>query len=235
MKIQMLDNGSSMDAELFDRLSGRWANVELERTHLEDPDACLSASSDADFVLIDCSEPRSGGFDLLRAIRQRSDVPVIALVSERDELQEVRALESGADDCVPSTYLHGCLAARVRAVLRRAKLPVPVDAAPNLEVGDLQIRFQDREVLKSGQHVPLTPLEYALLYQLVTHPGRVMPHQALLDRVWGWQHQHDPTYVRLFIMRLRAKLESPDGPRYIHTVHRHGYRFIPIDPAEPGD
>jgi two-component system KDP operon response regulator KdpE len=89
--------------------------------------------------------------------------------------------------------------------------------------------------LLSGKPVELTPLEYSLLYQLATHAGRVMPHQALLERVWGWQHDHDEKYVRLFITRLRAKLERPHGPRYIQTVHRHGYRFVPADQSSLGD
>jgi two-component system KDP operon response regulator KdpE len=235
MKILVLHNETPLPSELFQQLFVRWANVEFRRAQLCDEPDCASAGAEADLILLDCSQSRPAVFDLLRRLRRQSDVPVIALVSDGDVLQEVRALESGADDCVPTSVTSEALAARVRSVLRRAKLTVPVDAKPNLQFGDLQIRFQDQAVLLSGKRVELTPLEYSLLYQLVTHAGRIMPHQALLERVWGWQHDHDENYVRLFITRLRAKLERPDGPRYIQTIHRRGYRFVPADATYPAD
>jgi two-component system KDP operon response regulator KdpE len=228
----LLHNETPFAPKLFEQLVERLANVEFRRAPLGEVAMCLSASSEADLLLLDCRQPSSATFDLLRCLKRRSDLPVIAFVSDGDVLQEVRVLESGANDCVCSSISSEALAARVRSVLRRAGLPVPVEAKPDLDFGDLQIRFEDRTVLLSGKRVDLTPLEYALLYQLVTHAGCVMPHQALLERVWGWQHEHDENYVRLFITRLRAKLESPDGARYIHTVHRRGYRFVPAREAK---
>jgi DNA-binding response OmpR family regulator len=229
LKILSLDDHTLVAAQLADQLRARWANVEVCFARLEDRQACLAASSDADLLLVDCCESGAGGLEVVRAIRQISDVPMVALVAKGDVLQEVRALEGGADDCVASTLDTTCVMARIKRILLRAKLPGPVDASPNLIIGDLQIRFADRAVLRAGQPVPLTPLEYSLLYQLVTHPGRVMPNEALLDRVWGWEREHSPDYVRTFIVRLRAKLETPEGPRYIRTVHRRGYRFVSDD------
>jgi two-component system KDP operon response regulator KdpE len=233
LKILVLHNQTPLPSELFQELFVRWANVEFRRAQLCDRPDCDSASAEADLILVDCNQSHPAVFDLLRALRRQSDVPVIALVSPGDVLQEVRALESGADDCVPISVTSEAMAARVRSVMRRAKLTLPVDAKPNLQFGDLQIRFQDHAVLLSGKRVELTPLEYSLLYQLVTHAGHIMPHQALLERVWGWQQDHDDNYVRLFITRLRAKLETPDGPRYIQTIHRRGYRFVPVGADYP--
>jgi two-component system KDP operon response regulator KdpE len=226
MQILLFHSETPFAAELFEQLVVRLANVEFRRALLGDVVDCLSASSEADLVLLDCRQPGGATFDLLRSLKRRSDRPVVAFVSDGDVLQEVRVLESGVDDCVSDSISSEALAARIRSVLRRAGLPVPAEARPDLDFGDLQIRFEDQTVLLSGKRVELTPLEYSLLYQLVTHAGCVMPHQALLERVWGWQNEHDETYVRLFITRLRAKLESPGGRRYIHTVYRRGYRFV---------
>ena len=102
----------------------------------------------------------------------------------------------------------------------------PARALPDLVVGDVVINFRDRRVTVHGQPVKLTPVEYKLLYHLVRNAGRLMPHDALLDRVWGAEYGHTPDHLKVFISRLRSKIERPGGPHYIETERGVGYSFI---------
>jgi DNA-binding response OmpR family regulator len=192
---------------------------------------------DPDVVVLDVTMPGRNGFDVLAEIRRISDVPVIMLTARSEEIDQVRGLEAGADDYVVKPFSHLALLARVKAVLRRAELPPPVRALPDFIAGDLAINFQNHQVMLKGEPVKLTPVEYKLLYHLVRNAGRLMPHQALLDRVWGAEYGATPDYLKVFISRLRAKIEPDgDGPRFIENERGLGYRFIrPKDaaPAEP--
>jgi two-component system KDP operon response regulator KdpE len=123
--------------------------------------------------------------------------------------------------------------ARIKAALRRAELPPPIQALPDFQAGDLAIHFQNQEVTVAGQPVKLTPVEYKLLYHLVRNAGHLLPHQALLDRVWGGDYEAGPEYLKVFVSRLRAKLRHPGGPEYIETERGRGYRFV--RPHEPAD
>src|SRR5918911_5538488 len=140
---------------------------------------------DPDVVLLDVTMPRKNGFEVLQDIRRVSDVPVIMLTARGDDTDQVRGLELGADDYVTKPFSHLALIARIKAVRRRAELPPPVDALPDFVAGDLAIHFQNQQVTLGGASVKLTPVEYRLLYHLVRNAGHLMPHQALLDRVWG--------------------------------------------------
>ena len=116
--------------------------------------------------------------------------------------------------------------ARIKAALRRAELPAPVRALPDFEAGDLTIHFQNQEVTVQGEVVRLTPVEYKLLYHLVRNAGHLLPHEALLDRVWGSNYEASAEYLKVFVSRLRAKLRRPGGPEYIETERGRGYRFV---------
>jgi two-component system KDP operon response regulator KdpE len=137
----------------------------------------------------------------------------------------VRGLELGADDYVTKPFGHLALLARIKAVLRRAQMPPPVQALPDFVAADLTINFQSHEVTLAGQPVKLTPVEYKLLFHLVRNAGRLMPHQALLDRVWGDDYGATTDYQKVFISRLRAKIER-DGRHFIETERGLGYRFV---------
>src|SRR5579883_2971143 len=185
-----------------------------------------------DVVVLDVTMPGRSGFEVLQEIRRISDVPVLMLTARGEELDQVRGLELGADDYVVKPFSHLALLARIKAVLRRAELPQPVRAQPDFVAGDLTINFQDHRVTLRGQPVKLTPIEYKLLYHLVRNAGRLMPHQALLDRVWGPEHGATVDYLKVYISRLRAKLEpTPDSPRYITTERGLGYRFVKPPPS----
>jgi len=176
-------------------------------------------------VLLDVGLPDMSGFEVLQQIRLFSDVPVIMLTVHDDELSKVRGLELGADDYVTKPFSHLELLARVRAVLRRAQT-LPLAHEQPFVSGDLSVDFARREVTKRGQPVSLTTTEYRLLYHLVRNAGQVLPHETLLARVWGREYTDEINYLKVYISRLRAKLEDdPRNPQHILTEHGVGYWF----------
>lgn len=187
---------------------------------------------DPDVVVLDVTMPEKNGFEVLREIRRVSDVPVIMLTAHGDDVDQVRGLELGADDYVIKPFSHLTLLARIKAVLRRAELPPPVQAMPDFVAGDLTINFQNHEVSVHEKSIKLTPVEYKLLYHLVRNAGRVMPYQALLDRVWGEDYGATTDHLKVFISRLRSKIETNGGSYHIETERGVGYRFVrpPITP-----
>jgi DNA-binding response OmpR family regulator len=192
-----------------------------------DGDAGLEAfiANEPDVVVLDLAMPGKNGFEVLQEIRRTSDVPVIILTARAEETDQVRGLELGADDYVVKPFSHLTLLARIKAVLRRAELPTPTQAQPDFVAGDLAINFQGHQVTLRGQPVKLTPVEYKLLYHLVRNAGRLMPHEALLDRVWG-DDTATTDHLKVFISRLRAKIEPEGGEQYIETERGIGYRFV---------
>lgn len=178
-----------------------------------------------DVVLLDVTMPNRNGYEVLKEIRRVADTPVIMLTARGEDVDQARGLELGADDYVAKPFSHLALMARIKAVLRRAELPPPVQALPDFVAGDLTIHFQNQEVNLGGKPVRLTPVEYKLLYHLVRNAGHLMPHQALLDRVWGSSYGASPEYLKVFVSRLRGKLRRPGGPEYIDTERGRGYRF----------
>ena len=176
-------------------------------------------------VLLDVGLPDIDGFQILEHIRRYSDVPVIMLTVRDDELSKVRGLELGADDYITKPFSHLELLARVRAVLRRTQT-LPLTHEETLVFDDLVIDFARREVTKGGEQVRLTTTEYRLLYHLVRNAGQVLPHETLLARVWGREYTDEINYLKVYISRLRAKLEAdPHHPQYILTEYGLGYWF----------
>ena len=178
-----------------------------------------------DVVLLDLMLPGRDGFDLCWAVRDRSDVGIIVLSARRGETDKVRALNLGADDYLTKPFGIEELLARVNAMLRRARPAEPRLVAPQVRVGDVRIDFDAQLVTKGGKRVHLTRTEYALLLELAMHPGRLLSHAELLRRVWGPGYETQTEYTRVYVGRLRAKLEGPGGTELIVTEPRAGYRF----------
>ncbi len=188
-----------------------------------------------DIVLLDIGLPGRDGFDVLRELREFSDVPVVMLTARDDPMDKVKGLELGADDYVTKPFNHLELLARVRAVLRRHDMPAPASRAPSFRSGDLEVDFARQEARLRGERLDLTPTEYKLLYHLVRNAGHVMQHGTLLAKVWGRDYIDETDYVRVYIRRLRDKLgDDPDHPRYIQTERRLGYRFLTPRPGPAG-
>lgn len=189
-----------------------------------------------DLVLLDVMLPDIDGFEVLRRIREESDVPVIMLTAKGEEEDRVRGLELGADDYVPKPFSPRELVSRVRAVLRRTEIVRDAARGP-IEVDDrLKIDFDRREIWVEGKLVKLRPTEYRLLYHLVQNAGWVLTHDQILTKVWGYEYRDEPHYVRLYVNYLRQKLEEdPSTPRYILTERGVGYRFVDYKRELGGD
>ena len=177
------------------------------------------------FVL-DIAMPGMNGFEVLQGIRAFSDVPVIMLTAKDDVLDKVKGLELGADDYVTKPFDHLELLARVKALLRRLDMPQPKSRAPSFHSENLTVDFAAQEVRLRGEVVSLTATEYKLLYHLVRNAGHVLRHETLLAKVWGREYVDEVDYLRVYIRRLRRKLEpDPERPRHILTERGLGYRF----------
>jgi len=180
-----------------------------------------------DLVLLDIMMPDINGFQVLEKIREVSTVPVIMLTAKGEEDDRVRGLELGADDYITKPFSPRELVSRIKAVLRRTK-SFQEDQQDVVDVDDrLTIDFSRREVWVEGEKVDLRPTEYRLLYHLVKNAGWVNTHEQLLTKVWGFEYQDEPHYVRLYVNYLRKKLEEdPSNPKYILTERGVGYRFV---------
>ena len=226
MKVLVIDDDPGVRDALEVGIELQWQDAHVVCAENGEVGVDRFFSEEPDMVLVDVSMPRMNGYEVVQAIRRVSDVPVIMLTGRTDEVDQVRGLELGADDYVTKPFGHLALLARMRAVLRRAELPPPVQALPDFEAGDLAIHFQNHEVTVGGERVNLTPVEYKLLYHLVRNAGHLLPHEALLERVWGSDYEASPEYLKVFISRLRAKLRKDGGPEYIETERGRGYRFV---------
>jgi len=180
-----------------------------------------------DLILLDIMMPDINGFEVLKKIREVNNVPVIMLTAKGEEDDRIQGLELGADDYITKPFSPRELVSRIRAVLRRTK-SFKDDEVDQIIVDDrLTIDFSRREVWVEGDKVDLRPTEYRLLYHLVQNAGWVNTHEQLLSKVWGFEYQDEPHYVRLYVNYLRKKLEEdPSNPKYILTERGVGYRFV---------
>jgi two-component system KDP operon response regulator KdpE len=180
-----------------------------------------------DMVLLDLMLPEADGFELCRQIRERSPVAIIVVSARGGERDKVTALNMGADDYMTKPFGIEELLARILATLRRTR---PADAgaptAPSvITIGEVEIDLAGQRVRRAGQEVHLTPTEFALLRELAGNPGKLLSRTHLLRRVWGRGYETETEYVRVYIRRLRAKLEPPGSPPLIITQPRAGYRI----------
>ncbi|MDR0848058.1 MAG: response regulator transcription factor [Propionibacteriaceae bacterium] len=183
----------------------------LDAFHAEKPD----------LVLLDLMLPGRGGVEICRAIRAESGVPIVMLTAKSDTSDVVKGLEAGADDYIAKPFAPRELVARVRTRLRK----VAPSGVETLSIRDLEIGIESHQVIKAGQLVPVTPLEFDLLLTLARHPKHVFTREQLLKQVWGYQNPADTRLVNVHIQRLRAKIEQdPDNPEIVLTVRGVGYR-----------
>ena len=179
-----------------------------------------------DLVITDLAMPGMSGVELCRAVRERSQVPIIVLSVRGEERSKIEALDAGADDYVTKPFSVNELLARVRANLRRVTAAEETASQP-IEDGDFRIDPESRMVCVRGKEVHLTPKEFDLLIFMARHPNKVLTHRVLLNAVWGGESVQQPEYLRVFINQLRKKIEPAETPRYILTDPWVGYRFQP--------
>ena len=207
-------------------------NLELEGYQVSTASSGLEAIDKVrreipNLVILDIMMPEMDGYETLERIRRVSNVPVIMLTVKAEEEDKVRGLEFGADDYVTKPFSPRELMSRVKAALRRAEMPSPVQKTLTVIDEDLAVDFQRREVRVRGERVKLRPTEYRLLYHLVNNAGWVMTHETLLSKVWGYEYRDDTQLLRLYITYLRQKIEpDPSHPKYIFNERGVGYRFV---------
>jgi two-component system KDP operon response regulator KdpE len=181
-----------------------------------------------DLLILDIMMPRLDGLEVCRRVREQSIVPIIVLTALDAESDRVAALDQGADDYLSKPFGVEELLARIRAVLRRSGWAAHPPAPGVLRYGPVEIDLAAHAVYRDGIAVHLSPTEFALLEQLVTHPNKVLSHRLLLQRVWGSEYHDEAEYLRVYMGRLRRKLErEPANPRYLQTEPGVGYRFVP--------
>jgi DNA-binding response OmpR family regulator len=180
-----------------------------------------------DLVLLDLRLPDLSGFDVCRALRADSIVPIIMITAQTDTHDMVAGLEAGADDYVTKPVVPKELAARIRALLRRVHLQEATATVKPARFGDIELRRDLGVVLKGGEEVSLTKTEYRLLTEFADHAGAVLSRDQLLERVWGYEYLGDSRLVDAHVRRLRLKVEDhADDPKLIVTVRGIGYRLL---------
>jgi two-component system KDP operon response regulator KdpE len=200
--------------EGFDVVAAASAGEALDAAALQPPDAAI----------LDLLLPDGDGIDVTRRLREWTGLPIIVLSAVGEEEQKVRALEAGADDYVTKPFSPRELIARLRASLRRA---AAAPDEPVVRAGDLELDLPARAVRRAGEPVHLTPIEFRLLRALMTRPGRLLTHAALLTEVWGPAYVDDVATLRTHIANLRRKVEPGDAERrHIRTDAGVGYRFV---------
>jgi two-component system response regulator ResD len=195
----------------------------------DDGEAALLAFEETppDLILLDLMLPKIDGTEVFAKVRERSDTPVIMLTARGQETDRIVGLEMGADDYVTKPFSPKEVVARVRSVLRRASAGEAANGG-RLVFGDLEIDSRSHEVRSHGRPVSLTPKEFDVLDLLATNAGRVFTRLQLLDELWDFAFDGDPSTVTVHIRRLREKIEAdPSGPRHLVTVWGVGYRFDP--------
>ncbi len=184
-------------------------------------------ASRPDLVLLDLMLPKLSGIDVCRALRARSEVPIIVVSAKSEEIDTVLLLEMGADDFVTKPYRLRELVARMRAVQRRRVSSEPqLETGETVEAGGVRLEPETRRCYVRGTEVKLRRKEFELLHLLLANSGLVLTREVLIDRVWGSDYVGDTKTLDVHVKRLRALIEAdPKNPSLITTVRGVGYRF----------
>src|SRR2546422_9111990 len=230
MKVLVIDDEPDVMEVVNLCFSLRWPEADV--TSAKDAEEGLKylEKDPPDIILLDIVLPGMDGFQLCQEVRRISDVPIVMLSARDGEVDKVRGLEMGADDYITKPFSHLELLARVRAVLRRYQSQSPA-LGEVFESGGLVVDYASRQVSVAGHHVRLTPTEYSLLFHLTRNSGRVLPHHTLLAKVWGREYTDEIDYLKVYIRRLRQKLEG--GAQVIGQIVSErgvGYKFVAAGP-----
>ncbi|NEA99095.1 response regulator [Streptomyces sp. SID13726] len=186
----------------------------------------LAAARRPDVVILDLGLPDMDGVDVIRALRGWSRAPVMVLSARQASDEKVAALDAGADDYVTKPFSMDELLARLRAAVRRTEETRLAPGTSLVETADFTVDLLAKKVVRGSHDVRLTPTEWHLLEILITHPGRLVTQQHLLQEVWGVSQRNKTNYLRVYMAQLRRKLETdPAHPRYLITEPGMGYRF----------
>jgi DNA-binding response OmpR family regulator len=226
MKVLCIDDAPDILEVLNLSLKMRWPDVEVFKSEDGPTALALFERENPDLLIVDLGLPGMDGYEVIRRVRLYSDVPIVIL-SVRDEEQDiVKGLELGADDYITKPFGHLQLLARIQAVLRRAS-STPSSTEETIEIGELRINPNTREVYVGDRGISLTPTEYSILYHLARNVGRVLTHQALLSKVWGGDAVDDRHLLTVHMNHLRSKMgDTGQEPGLILTERGIGYRMV---------
>lgn len=223
-RILIVEAETTIARFVSDALKEEGFTVFIEGTLKEGLTTC--STRQPDLVVVDLGLPDGDGLDLIGSFRTFSTAPVIVLSARTDEKNKIQALDLGADDYIAKPFGMGELLACVRAQLRRRALINPETPEPAVDIGDVHVDLGARTVTKNGEPVHLTKLEYRLLQILIESRGKVLTQRQLLQRVWGPAYVERPHYLRIYMSRLRAKLEDdPARPKWLLTEVGVGCRL----------
>ncbi len=179
-----------------------------------------------DLIILDLMMPKVDGVEVCRRIREWSDVPIIILSARGDENDKVKCLDLGADDYLTKPFGIAELMARIKTAFRHRGDPTVAPAQATFTCDGLEINYAKRRVTVDGREITLTPTEFALLQHLAVNSDKVLTHNMLLQSVWGNEYSSEKEYLRVFVGRLRRKLEpDPKNPKYIQTIPGVGYHI----------
>jgi two-component system KDP operon response regulator KdpE len=185
-----------------------------------------AASQPPDLIILDLGLPDIDGMEVIREVRQWSQVPIIILSARGQEHEKVKALDAGADDYLTKPFSVGELLARIRVAIRHATQTKGEPGEAVFVLDGLQVDLARRQVRLGGDEVHLTPIEYRLLTTLIKYAGKVITHRQLLKEVWGPDSVFETQYLRVYMAQLRRKIEAdPARPRYLLTEPGVGYRL----------
>jgi DNA-binding response OmpR family regulator len=230
MKTLIVEDASEVVETISLLLGIRWPDCTVISTETGYQAPYLVETEAPDLVILDLSLPDVDGLEIIREIRDFSDVPIIVVTAHEGELSRVKCLESGADDYINKPFSHTELLARIKAVLRRASMPELRRDQGILQLPELAIDFAGRRVIHAGGgEVHLTPIDWSLLSYLYRNRGRVIPYDMLSEKVWGSEYI-TRTAIKAAIHRLRQKLGDSDRPIGLVRSHRGaGYSLsIPV-------
>jgi len=231
MKVLLIEDNSEIVDIVTITLQLRWAEVTLISTFLGNEGVELAKTEHPDLIMLDLGLPDIDGFQVLRQIRDFSDVPVVILTVRGEEMDKIRGLELGADDYIIKPFSPGELLARMKALLRRSSMSKTtgnIDGKPSVPSikGKLRIDFTSGEVSIGDRLLKLGPREYELLHLLMTNEGTVLSKQELMKKVFP-EHEGDTRFVDVYINKLREKLgENPEKPQMILNEGETGYKFV---------
>lgn len=217
--IMVVDDDQDLAEMLGIVLTG--AGYEVDLVSRGDEVMPLFTAQNPDLILLDVMLPGLNGVEVCKLIREKSMVPIVMLSAKGDKQDVVAGLEAGADDYMVKPFDPSELVARMKVRLRRSTAEVSTD----LQIGNIKIDQIEHSIIRDGQIIALTRLEFDLLVALAKEPGRVFTRDALLSEVWGYRPATDTRLVNVHIQRLRSKIEiDPENPKIILTVRGVGYK-----------
>ena len=224
-KILVVEDEKPLREFISRNLSVRGFNVFTASNGLEA--LAIFNTESLDLIILDIMMPHMDGLETCRRIRQASTVPIIVLTALGEEADKVTALDQGADDYLTKPFGIEELMARVRAMMRRINWDGRSEQSREiLRYGDLELDAQAITVLFTGERLTLTRTEFDLLHYFMQNVGKALPHRTILQAVWGPEYGDEAEYLRVYIGRLRRKIEEdPANPTYLKTEYGIGYRF----------